>query len=330
MSQLLQPPSGGCVLKLYVLLAHKLTHASSHLRVAVCWNVKTLKTKNGLRKAATFGWLCVETKNLLAVAVQTDSSHLRVAVCWNRPNARTKNRSQTAATFGWLCVETQQQLLPKVKKRSSHLRVAVCWNIDWIFAFVNQRWQPPSGGCVLKHFYGRGDAQWSEAATFGWLCVETISKPSFATSWPSSHLRVAVCWNTAIGEYVSLRVGSHLRVAVCWNTGKNSGAKNKNRQPPSGGCVLKPVNCDFGIAPTIAATFGRLCVETISHNYILIAKWAATFGWLCVETPQSDIYALGVLQPPSGGCVLKHFYWTNHAACTGSRLQAACVLKPKY
>ncbi len=34
--------------------------------------------------------------------------------------------------------------------------------------------QPPSGGCVLKHDTRREALTRLAAATFGWLCVETI------------------------------------------------------------------------------------------------------------------------------------------------------------
>ena len=53
-----QPPSGGCVLK-----------------------PEMLETAQLLKTAATFGWLCVETKPLKQFKIQTPSSHLRVAVC---------------------------------------------------------------------------------------------------------------------------------------------------------------------------------------------------------------------------------------------------------
>ena len=55
------------------------------------------------------------------------------------------------------------------------------------------------------------------------------------------------------------------------------------RQPPSGGCVLKP---------------------TINHGTDRNRK-AATFGWLCVETTALTAYSKMCQQPPSGGCVLK-------------------------
>ena len=56
----------------------------------------------------------------------------------------------------------------------------------------------------------------------------------------------------------------------------------------------------------IAATFGWLCVETtVAHQFLFGANCAATFGWLCVETTALTAYSKMCQQPPSGGCVLK-------------------------
>ena len=55
----------------------------------------------------------------------------------------------------------------------------------------------------------------------------------------------------------------------------------------------------------LAAAFGRLCVETILSSGIPLTKSAAAFGRLCVETDM-HIWAINIIvQPPSGGCVLK-------------------------
>ena len=54
-------------------------------------------------------------------------------------------------------------------------------------------------------------------------------------------------------------------------------------QPPSGGCVLKPILKRFLVEPNLAAAFGRLCVETAVTDLFFYFAW----------------------QPPSGGCVLK-------------------------
>ena len=145
----MQPPSGGCVLKRF--LTRKLRKLkSSHLRVAVCWNLQRniiflticlaatfgwlcVETKGSRRnlwngQAATFGWLCVETLGANKEESSVIGSHLRVAVCWNLFIAILKMWQWPAATFGWLCVETEN-LNHKVNiKQRSHLRVAVCWN----------------------------------------------------------------------------------------------------------------------------------------------------------------------------------------------------------
>ena len=57
-----------------------------------------------------------------------------------------------------------------------------------------------------------------------------------------------------------------------------------NRQPPSGGCVLKQRQQEQGLPHFGAAAFGRLCVETKLSN-----------------KENDDV----IKQPPSGGCVLK-------------------------
>ena len=79
------------------------------------------------------------------------------------------------------------------------------------------------------------------AATFGWLCVETdmpiramIKKLKAATfGW--------LCVETTISRCNKLHT---------------------NRQPPSGGCVLKRPHSKLHKRHTPAATFGWLCVET--------------------------------------------------------------------
>ena len=63
---------------------------------------------------------------------------------------------------------------------------------------------------------------------------------------------------------------------------------------------------------SLAAAFGRLCVETIMSFTNATEIFAAAFGRLCVETTQSQVVAqMKHWQPPSGGCVLKHFNATK-------------------
>ena len=61
-------------------------------------------------------------------------------------------------------------------------------------------------------------------------------------------------------------------------------AKDRIRQPPSGGCVLKPAGEKEACHDDGPAAFRRLCVETQNP----------TRRWL-----------MAAAQPPSGGCVLK-------------------------
>ena len=98
-------------------------------------------------------------------------------------------------------------------------------------------------------------------------------------------------------------------------------------QPPSGGCVLKPEQSDNAITSEDPAAFGRLCVETVlplARGFVLAPaafgrlcvetylaqsdpeyKAPAAFGRLCVETNCIIIDDPHKAQPPSGGCVLK-------------------------
>ena len=57
---------------------------------------------------------------------------------------------------------------------------------------------------------------------------------------------------------------------------------------------------------TAPAAFGRLCVETPALPGMLAKTCPAAFGRLCVETTCKAATCMENLQPPSGGCVLKH------------------------
>ena len=60
-------------------------------------------------------------------------------------------------------------------------------------------------------------------------------------------------------------------------------------QPPSGGCVLKLTLNLREKRKSIAAAFGRLCVETTLRFNPFANLTAAAFGRLCVETLQSTL-----------------------------------------
>ena len=94
-------------------------------------------------------------------------------------------------------------------------------------------------------------------------------------------------------------------------------------QPPSGGCVLKRISFFVSYPPAGAAAFGRLCVETNSERLKKRVGVAAAFGRLCVETMSPVKSVIRMLQPPSGGCVLKLATSPAVVPIFGSRLRAA-------
>ena len=128
--------------------------------------------------------------------------------------------------------------------------------------------------------------------------------------------------------------------------GVSYGKENNLKQPPSGGCVLKPTA--FVLLPTlfIAAAFGRLCVETLSKRLNQSPIKAAAFGRLCVETVQY-LMAFAKIAAAAFGrlcvettatvptnaqnlaaafgrlCVETHSYAQSNNGATGSRPRAA-------
>ena len=79
--------------------------------------------------------------------------------------------------------------------------------------------QPPSGGCVLKQDILTTFLPISSAATFGWLCVETI-------------LLLNINWAEVAATFGWLCVETRIRGCRC----------AIKTQPPSGGCVLKLID----------------------------------------------------------------------------------------
>ena len=144
----MQPPSGGCVLKQY-------------LKCLLLW----------CQSAATFGWLCVETRQwewAMAACIAATFGWL----CVETSFFTGALRFGAAATFGWLCVETLQPRNKNQNTNRSHLRVAVCWNICIDF--------------MWNDFFGshlRVAVCWN------------FKHCSCHIAILSSHLRVAVCWN---------------------------------------------------------------------------------------------------------------------------------------
>ena len=176
-------------------------------------------------------------------------------------SATHKSPYKEPAAFGRLCVETITNCFMRVI-----------------------RFQPPSGGCVLKHEDSLPKVTGKGPAAFGRLCVETQnSTPRAPTCQPAAFGRL--CVETPYGSSVSCRMSQPpsggcvlkrprpfcwrrmLRPAafgrLCVETGSNTPQQTQVTQPPSGGCVLKLINSDVFGRFTGPAAFGRLCVETL-------------------------------------------------------------------
>ena len=112
-----------------------------------------------------------------------------------------------------------------------------------IFLAFLSREQPPSGGCVLKPQTDPSESAPEDAATFGWLCVETPSlrvnrKGSVAATfgWLCVETRSSICFLTSLGAATF------------------------------GWLCVETAGIQYGFNEGEAATFGWLCVETVSFS----------------------------------------------------------------
>ena len=71
------------------------------------------------------------------------------------------------------------------------------------------------------------------------------------------------------------------------------------------------------------AAFRRLCVETFQNQSQQLRLIPAAFRRLCVETIITYVGFDALIQPPSGGCVLKPVTIEANVSRQPSRLQAA-------
>ena len=167
---LVQPPSGGCVLK----------HLLSHFR--------------GLKnRPAAFGRLCVET-----TATAPKRFHGRQPPsggCVLKPPFRWLYHSRFGQPPSGGCVLKQrarQRLNAGIRNSQPPSGGCVLKHVsrsnDWQMEI-----QPPSGGCVLKQHNGSPTSLHTSPAAFGRLCVETAVSAHTHGAMPSSRLRAAVC-----------------------------------------------------------------------------------------------------------------------------------------
>ena len=95
-------------------------------------------------------------------------------------------------------------------------------------------------------------------------------------------------------------------------------------QPPSGGCVLKLRLSPFCIRRAIPAAFRRLCVETMPFTSSSTIFVPAAFRRLCVETILMAIFLIRFVPAAFRRlCVETTRYSTISTVTATSRLQAA-------
>ena len=83
-----------------------------------------------------------------------------------------------AAAFARLCVETRSRYSFFSQKFAAAF-ARLCVETGLVpLEFLRELLQPPPRGCVLKHIVDFGNIGFQRAATFGWLCVETILSPA--------------------------------------------------------------------------------------------------------------------------------------------------------
>ena len=148
----LQPPSGGCVLKLIT---------------------KPLLLISFL--PAAFGRLCVETSALpisAHAAIQPPSG----GCVLKRVESQNTRKILLPAAFGRLCVETRRIGAQRQRAEPAafgRLCVETSEMQEMLYIPLNQ---PPSGGCVLKHTPNKLILSSTLPAAFGRLCVETLTR----------------------------------------------------------------------------------------------------------------------------------------------------------
>ena len=153
-----------------------------------------------------------------------------------------------------------------------------------IKAVQNQLNQPPSGGCVLKQKLCQILFVNKVPAAFRRLCVETLGFGYCAFDYaPAAFRRLCVETPTTPNDSNSQNPAAFRR--LCVETGVYGALSAvSGLQPPSGGCVLKPL-IGFRKSPHAKpAAFRRLCVETVITRSNANRRYPAAFRRLCVET----------------------------------------------
>ena len=99
-------------------------------------------------------------------------------------------------------------------------------------------------------------------------------------------------------------------------------------QPPSGGCVLKPMSHEHFVSTIRPAAFRRLCVETLLSSHPRGRDSTQPPSGGCVLKQGIGFEKqYSFHQPPSGGCVLKRFLGRLYAKLPNQPPSGGCVLK---
>ena len=169
-------------------------------------------------------------------------------------------------------------------------------------------------------------------AAFGRLCVETmLCWWWLCHSVPAAFGRLCVETKFKVTNYFS-GGGQPPSGGCVLKLGIGAVSGSLKIQPPSGGCVLKQNHCRAADAAPRPAAFGRLCVETPKSTSRLTWWEPAAFGRLCVETLTAlRDEAVKLIQPPSGGCVLKRLYLqVLHVTIAPAAFGRLCVETVSY
>ena len=92
--------------------------------------------------------------------------------------------------------------------------------------------------------------------------------------------------------------------------------------------MLKQTSQIYLYKPDLAAAFGRLCVETANRDCCFLFVLQPPSGGCVLKRLQKTRYNASGLQPPSGGCVLKQWIAENGQYQPKQPPSGGCVLKP--
>ena len=120
---------------------------------------------------------------------------------------------------------------------------------------------------MLKHCHGSLLVCGYNAAAFGRLCVETCFQLFRELNIPAAAAFGRLCVETEQFDLEGTRKQAAAFGRLCVETvALNTLPCTSQQQPPSGGCVLKPLKQYAQTTTQDAAAFGRLCVETTVGN----------------------------------------------------------------